>query len=197
MLINFYLLFLLDINSNKYNTLFMGNCKDFNHDEIFMYIKKELEEDLNDDKESLEINEVQNNFDEPGIQTISDKLNINNNIRINNNNIINNDYIQQNNSNNINNSIIIQPQNQMNNKNKKSKIFNIVKSPRQQEKKIGYKIFKIKKNRHKKNRKRQFINWDTIQFPKEKYFNNFPTKASKSYIFTKWIFFSYKFYKML
>ena len=149
----------------------MDNCKDFNHDEILMHIKKELEEDLNDDKESLEINEVKNNFDEPGIQTISDKLNINNNIRINNNNTINNDYIKQNNSNNINNSITIQPQNQMNNKNKKSKIFNIVKSPRQKEKKIGYKIFKIKKNRHKKNRKRQFINWDTIQFPKEKYFN--------------------------
>ena len=110
----------------------MDNCKYFNQDEILMHIKRELEEDLNDDKESLEINEVKNNFDEPGIQTISDKLNINNNIRINNNNTINNDYIQQNNSNNIN---TIQPQNQMNNKNKKSKIFNIVKSPRQKEKK--------------------------------------------------------------
>jgi hypothetical protein len=145
--------------------------KDFNQDEIIMLIKKELEEDLTDDKKSLEIDEVNNYFDEPGIQTISDKLIKNNSLRINNNNTHNNDIIKQNNSNNFDNSMFNQPQIKMNNKSKKCKIFNIVKSPRHKVQKLGYKIFKIKKIKQEKNRLRQFINWDTIQVPKEKHFN--------------------------
>ena len=149
----------------------MENSKDFNQDELLMLIKKEIEGDLNDDKKSLEIDEVKNYFDEPGLQIIDDKLSINNNFKINNNNTINSDYIKENGSYNSNNSMVNQPQTHINKKNKNSKIFNIAKIPRHKETKLGNKIFKIKKCKPKKNRQRQFINWDTIQVPKEKYFN--------------------------
>jgi len=147
----------------------MDMNKDFNQEEILNLIQNELEVDLNDDKKSLEINEVDYYNDEAGNESISDKLNNNNNnLRLRNNITLNNDYIKQINSNNIAEGIINQPQPQMNNE---CKIFNIVKIKRQKAKKLGLKIFKIKKNREKKNRVRQFINWDTIQVPKEKHFN--------------------------
>jgi len=147
----------------------MDMNKDFNQEEILNLIQNELEVDLNDDKKSLEINEVDYYNDEAGNESISDKLNNNNNnLRLRNNITLNNDYIKQINSNNFAEGIINQPQPQMNNE---CKIFNIVKIKRQKAKKLGLKIFKIKKNREKKNRVRQFINWDTIQVPKEKHFN--------------------------
>lgn len=147
----------------------MDMNKDFNQEEILNLIQNELEVDLSDDKKSLEINEVDYYNDEVGNEKISDKLNNNNNnLRLRNNITHNNDYIKQINSNNFSGDIVNQPQRQMNNK---CKIFNIVKTQRHKAKKLGDKIFKIKKNKEKKNRVRQFINWDTIQVPKEKHFN--------------------------
>jgi len=150
----------------------MDKSKNFNQDEILMFIKNNLEEDLNDDKNSLEISEVKYYSDEPGNKSIGDIISLNNNFILYSKNTINNtlinDYIEKNSLNNFTNGIANQPQSQMSNKNK---IFNIVKSPRNKMKKLGPKIFKIKKNRQKKNSKRQSINWDTIEVPKEKYFN--------------------------
>ena len=146
----------------------MDKIKDFNQDEIHNLIQRELEDDLNDDKNNIEINGVKYFIDEAENISISDKQSVTYSLIINNSNNPNNNYIELTSFNNFSDINNNPPQIQINNK---RKIFNIEKVPRQKIKKLGGKIFRIKKSRQKKHPKRQIINWNTIEVPKEKYFN--------------------------
>ena len=170
----------------------MNIDQDLNQEESQFFIRRELEEDLNENERDQEQNEMEYYCDEPSelidvkyIEDYSREKFFSESQNINNNNIINYDQLYNNNNNNnfilnnyndmytnqnypnfINNDNIYQ-------QNNKNKIFMITKNPkyRDKNKSINKKIFNKEDYNIRSRSKKQTIDWDSIEVPKEKHFH--------------------------
>ena len=162
--------------------------KEQNNEESNMLIKRELEEDSNENERGPELNEMEYYCDEPSelidvkyiedysrqnffldIEQHNNCPNISFNNQINNNNT-NNDYLINQNYNDIYGNSRFSNNNVENTQSmEKNRIFNIEKYPRFKELKKFFNISNDKEG--KKHYKNQTVDWDMIQVPKEKHFH--------------------------
>ena len=150
----------------------MNSGYDFNQNDSQYYIKKELEEDSIEDNKEQGQNEIQYYCDEPSelidIKYIEDysreKFFSDIQPNINYTDL----YINKNSKNKENNSI---PNNQQKSTNLQ-KIFQIAKYPKfKDQNNPSFKKFFCKEGNYRSKNRKQLVDWDNIEVPKEKHFH--------------------------